>query len=472
MQATGARPKITVSADGRGVVGHAGARLLADIADVTGLTGRFGQALAGSRQRQGGHDPGRVAVDLAVMIADGGQAIADLAVLRDQAQLFGRVASDPTAWRLLSDLDGDALARLRVARAAARELAWAQAAETRDGMPASMAAGLPVPGLVLDVDASIVRCHSDKEQATRTWKKTFGYHPLFCFLDNTREALSGLLRAGRAGSNTTADHITVLDQALAQIPDEHRHGTPILIRSDSAGCTYGFLAHIRSLREQGVHTFFSVGVAIGEPIRDAIKQAIDHPELWVPALDADGDPRDGAEVSEITGLISADLRANYPAGTRFLVRRERPHPGAQLSLFDTVEGFRHQVIATDTPPGNGSIQFLEARHRAHARVEDRIRTGKDTGFGRFPSRVFAINAAWLELALTAIDLLAWTQHLLLDGDLARAEPKTLRYRLLHLPARITRSARRTRLRIAERWPWAEQVVTAFDRLAALPQPIT
>jgi hypothetical protein len=472
MQATGARPTITVSADGRGVVGHAGARLLADIADVTGLTGRFGQALAGSRQRQGGHDPGRVAVDLAVMIADGGQAIADLAVLRDQAQLFGRVASDPTAWRLLSDLDGDALARLRVARAAARELAWAQAAETRDGMPASMAAGLPVPGLVLDVDASIVRCHSDKEQATRTWKKTFGYHPLFCFLDNTREALSGLLRAGRAGSNTTADHITVLDQALAQIPDEHRHGTPILIRSDSAGCTYGFLAHIRSLREQGVHTFFSVGVAIGEPIRDAIKQAIDHPELWVPALDADGDPRDGAEVSEITSLISADLRANYPAGTRFLVRRERPHPGAQLSLFDTVEGLRHQVIATDTPPGNGSIQFLEARHRAHARVEDRIRTGKDTGFGRFPSRVFAINAAWLELALTAIDLLAWTQHLLLDGDLARAEPKTLRYRLLHVAARITRSARRTRLRIAERWPWADQVVTAFDRLAALPQPIT
>jgi hypothetical protein len=472
MQATGARPKITVSADGRGVVGHAGARLLADIADVTGLTGRFGQALAGSRQRQGGHDPGRVAVDLAVMIADGGQAIADLAVLRDQAQLFGRVASDPTAWRLLSDLDGDGLARLRVARAAARELAWAQAAETRDGMPASMAAGLPVPGLVLDVDASIVRCHSDKEQATRTWKKTFGYHPLFCFLDNTREALSGLLRAGRAGSNTTADHITVLDQALAQIPDEHRHGTPILIRSDSAGCTYGFLAHIRSLREQGVHTFFSIGVAIGEPIRDAITQAIDHPELWVPALDADGDPRDGAEVSEITSLISADLRANYPAGTRFLVRRERPHPGAQLSLFDTVAGLRHQVIATDTPPGNGSIQFLEARHRAHARVEDRIRTGKDTGFGRFPSRVFAINAAWLELALTAIDLLAWTQHLLLDGDLARAEPKTLRYRLLHVAARITRSARRTRLRIAEHWPWAEQVATAFDRLAALPQPIT
>ena len=472
MQATGTRPKITVSADGRGVVGHAGARLLADVADATGLTQAFSQALAGVRQRQGGHDPGRVAVDLAVMLADGGAAIADLAVLRDQAELFGQVASDPTAWRLLSAVDEQILTQLRSARAAARQLAWAQAAETRGGLPTSTAAGQPVPGLVLDVDASIVLCHSEKEQASKTWKKTFGYHPLFCFLDNTQEALSGLLRGGRAGSNTTADHITVLDQALAQLPDEHRHGTQILIRSDSAGCTYGFLAHIRSLREQGVHTFFSVGVAIGAPIRDAVKHAIDHPRLWVPAVDADGDPRDGAEVCEITGLISAELRDNYPTGTRFLVRRERPHPGAQLSLFDTIEGFRHQVIATDTPPGQGSIQFLEARHRAHARVEDRIRCGKDTGFGHFPSRVFAINAAWLQLALTAIDLLAWTQHLLLDGELAAAEPKKLRYRLLHVAARITRSARRTRLRIAQHWPWAQQLATAFNRLAALPQPVT
>ena len=233
MQATG-RPKVTVSADGRGVVGHAGARLLADVADVTGLTDQLGQALAGLRQWRGGHDPGRIAVDLAVMIADGGEAIADLAVLRDQAQLFGEVASDPTAWRLLSALDDDALVQLRVARAAARRLAWAQMCESRDGLPASTAAGQPVPGLVFDLDASIVICHSDKEQASKTWKKTFGFHPLFCFLDNTREALSGLLRAGRAGSNTTADHITVLDQALAQIPDEHRYGTDILIGENTA----------------------------------------------------------------------------------------------------------------------------------------------------------------------------------------------------------------------------------------------
>ena len=468
MKTTGGRPKIAVSADGRGVVGHAGARLLVDLADVTGLTSAFGQALAELRQRQGGHDPGRIAVDLAAMIADGGQSIADLAVLRDQAELFGVVASDPTAWRLLSSVDDAGLARLRQARATARELAWAQAGETRDGLPVVSAAGRIVPGLVLDLDASIVICHSEKEKATRTWKKTFGYHPLFCFLDNTREALAGLLREGRAGSNTTADHITVLDQALAQIPDAHRYGNDILIRSDSAGATYGFLAHIRSLREHGMRTFFSVGVAITEPVRDAISMATG----WIPALDADGDLRDGAQIDEITGLLPADLRGNYPEGTRFIVRRENPHPGAQLSLFDTIEGMRHQVMATDTPVGGGSIQFLEARHRGHARVEDRIRTGKDTGFGRFPSRVFAINAAWLELALTGIDLLAWTQHLLLDGDLATAEPKKLRYQLLHVAARITRSARRTRLRIAANWPWAEQVVTAFTRLTALPRPIT
>ncbi|GAA2376947.1 IS1380 family transposase [Dactylosporangium salmoneum] len=468
MKVTGTRPKIVVSADGRGVVGHAGARLLADVADATGLTAACGDALADLRQRRGVHDPGRVAVDLAVMLADGGEAISDLAVLRDQTQLFGPVASDSTAWRLLSDMDSAVLARLHAARAAARELAWAQRIETRGGLPMTTAAGLPVPGLVLDLDASIVICHSEKESATPTWKHTFGFHPLFCLLDNTREALSGMLREGRAGSNTTADHITVLDDALAQIPDAHRHGTPILIRSDSAGCTHGLLAHIRELRGHGLDTRFSVGVAITEPIRQAILAAKQHGQ-WVSALDGDGEPRDGAEICELTGLVAAD---GFPAGTQFIVRRERPHPGAQLSLFDTIEGMRHQVLATDTPPSQGSIQYLEARHRGHARVEDRIRTGKDTGFGRFPSRVFAINAAWLQLALTAIDLLAWTQMLLLDGDLAAAEPKKLRYRLLHVAARITRTARRTRLRIAEHWPWATDLVTAFDRLTALPRPLT
>jgi len=449
------------------VVAHAGARLLADLAEATGLTGALSEALAGSRVRGGGHDPGRVLADLAVMLADGGETISDLATLRDQPELFGKVASAATAWRALDGIDQGALSRIRAARAASRETAWAQHADTIGQFPQARAAGRVIPGLVLDIDASIVICHSEKEQATPTWKKTFGYHPIFCFLDNTNEALSAILRPGRAGSNTAADHITVLDQALTQIPDAHRHGAPLLVRTDTAGCTKAFLDHIRALRDDGVDARFSVGAPIDEKVRDAIRAL--PARAWSAAIDANSDLRDGAQVADLTGLLDG---AGFPEGTRFLVRRERPHPGAQLDLFDTVEGFRHQLIATDTPVGGAPLAWLDARHRAHARVEDRIRTGKDTGFGRFPSRQIAINAAWLELALTGIDLLAWTQALLLDGELATAEPKKLRYRLLHTAARITRGQRRTWLRIAEHWPWARDLAAAFARLAALPRPIT
>jgi hypothetical protein len=460
---TSSRPKIVVTADGRGVVGHAGTRLLADLADATGLSEAMSEALAPLRLRDRGHDPGRVAVDLAVTLADGGEAIADLAVLRNQSELFGPVASDPTAWRILDSIDTAALDRIRSARAQARELAWAQAAET-GRLPASTVGGFTIPGFVLDIDATIVVCHSDKESAAKTWKKSYGYHPLLCFLDATGEALAGILRSGNAGSNTAADHTRVLDLALAQIPDHLRHGEDILIRSDSAGASHAFLRHIRSLREQGVRTFFSVGAAITEPIRIAILACLD----WIPAIDGDRELRDGAEIAELTHLV--DLSA-YPPGTRMIVRRERPHPGAQLSLFDSIEGLRHQVFITDSPRNACSVQLLELRHRAHARVEDRIRTGKDSGFGRFPSRHFAINQAWLELALAGIDLLAWTRTLLLDGEHALAEPKRLRYRLLHVAARVVHTARRTILRIAQTWPWADELVTAYTRLAALPRPV-
>ena len=208
---------------------------------------------------------------------------------------------------------------------------------------------------------------------------------------------------------------------------------------------------------------FSVGVAITEPVRTAIGACVD----WIPAIDADRDLRDGAEIAELTHLI--DLSA-YPAGTRMIVRRERPHPGAQLTLFDTIEGLRHQAFITDSPRPTCSVQLLELRHRGHARVEDRIRTGKDSGFGRFPSRLFAINAAWLQLALVGIDLLAWTRTLLLDGEHALAEPKKLRYRLLHVAARLVRTARRTILRIAQAWPWATELANAYTRFAAPPRP--
>ena len=280
--------------------------------------------------------------------------------------------------------------------------------------------------------------------------------------------LAGLLRPGNAGANTAADHMTVLDAALEQIPDTHRHGVPVLVRADGAGCSKAFLGHIRSLRQQHVLTEFSVGWAVTDRERAAIARLPER--AWTDALDADGRHRDGAHVAELTGLLRTGTLADYPPGTRILIRRERPHPGAQLDALEERDGWRYQCIATDTAAGQ--LAFLDARHRAHARVEDRIRCGKDTGLGRFPSRTFAINAAWLSAVMLAVDLIAWAQTMLLQevAVLAKAEPKTLRYRLLHVAARLVRGGRRLRLRLDQTWPWATQLAAAFDRCAALPQP--
>jgi len=289
---------------------------------------------------------------------------------------------------------------------------------------------------------------------------------MLAFCDNTGEFLAAALRRGNAGSNTAADHITVLDAALAQLPDAHRHGTPILVRADTAGCTREFLAHIRSRRDGLVSCEFSVGWAIRGPERTAI--AAIAKTVWADAIDADGGHRDGAGLAEISRVLPARSLVGYPPGTRVIVRRERPHPGAQLDAFEERDGWRYTAFATDTRLGQ--LAHLDARHRAHARVEDRIRTAKDTGLDHFPSRSFAINQAWLSVVMLAVDLIAWTQHLLLDGDLAKAEPKTLRYRLLHVAARLTRGQRRCWMRIQRTWPWARDLAAAFTRLAALPVP--
>jgi hypothetical protein len=272
-----------------------------------------------------------------------------------------------------------------------------------------------------------------KELAAPTFKRTFGYHPLMAFCDNTSEFLAGVLRRGNAGANTAADHITVLDHALAQIPDQHRHGRKLLVRADTAGCTKAFLAHIRDQHDRAVAAEFSGGWAITDRERAAI--AAVPKKVWADAVDADGSHRDGAGLAELTGLLPAASLEGYPTGTRVIVRRERPHPGAQLDLTETRDGWRYTCFATDTAVGQ--LAFLDACHRAHTRVEDRIRTAKDTGLDHFPSRTFAINSAWLTVVMLAVDLLSATQHLLLDGHLAKAEPKTPRYRLLHVAARIT-----------------------------------
>jgi len=448
-----------VTADGAGVVSHAGTALLSEVADRVGLTAVFSEVLSGLRLRRSGHDPGRALVDVAVAIADGAETISDVQTLADQPELHGRVASTATIWRVLKGVDADVLGGLRTARAQARERAWAARGElTGVELPPAKAAGRELNYAVIDIDATLVTAHSDKEGAAGNFKGGWGYHPIGAWLDNTGEALAAILRPGNAGSNTAADHVAVLDLALAQLPDSHRV-KPILIRVDGAGFSHTLIDHLAAA---------GLDYSVGFPTNGAVREAIGLVPAWVwrPAVDAVGGLRDGADVAEITGLLTL---TGWPTGMRVIVRRERPHPGAQLDAFEERDGYRYQAICTNT--AHGQIQLLEARHRAHARVEDRIRCGKDTGIGRLPSRVMAINAAWLETAMAAADLLAWTQTMLLDGELAKAEPKKLRYRLLHTAARITHGQRRVYLRLAKNWPWALALARAFTRLRLIPLPI-
>jgi len=432
---------VQIVADADRLTSRAGTVLLSGLADRVGLTGALSEALAGVRQRRSRHDPGRTLRDLAVMVADGGDCLADLSALRDQPTLFGDVCSDATAWRALAALAGGRLAAVRRARAQARERVW-----ERVGAPRRV---------VLDLDATLVTAHSDKEKAAGTYKHGFGFHPLLCYEAETKEALAGVLRPGNAGANTACDHIVVLELALAQLPKQlKRRG--LLVRADSGGATHAFLDRVAAL---GLG--FSVGFDLNAPVREAILALPE--QAWRPALTRAGEERDGAAVAE----LALDLEANgWPTGTRAICRRERPHPGAQLSFTDD-NGYRFQVFITNQQ--GSRIARLEQLHRQHAVVEDRIRCGKQTGLQNLPFRGFEANAAWLELALIAQDLLAWTQRLLLTGELARCEPKRLRYRLLHVAGRLTRHARRLRLHLPRGWAWGEALLQAFARLRALPQ---
>jgi Transposase DDE domain group 1 len=394
------------------------------------------------------------------MLVDGGEAIADIDVLRHQAPLLGPVASAPTVWRTLAELSPARLAAVDKARARVRRHVWSL---LPGGVPASRVADTGLgETVVLDVDATVVVAHSEKEWAAPTFKGSFGFHPIGVWCDNTTELLAARLRPGNAGANTTADHVQVLAAAIGQIPRRHRGN--LLIRADGAGASHGLLDWLTEQNQiRGRKVEYSVGFALTEPLRQAIMLVPE--KVWAPAVDADGAVRTGGDVAELTGLLNL---SSWPAGMRVIVRRERPHPGAQLSMFEERDGYRYQAFVTNT--ATGQLAFLEARHRAHARVEDRIRHAKDTGLGRFPSREFAINTAWLTATAIAADLTAWLRLLALTGQLAKAEPKALRYRLLHVPARLTRSARRRHLRIPATWPWVDDLVAVFARISAIPQP--
>jgi hypothetical protein len=456
-----------VDAAGSNVVSQAGGMLLTETIRTVGLDRGLSAVVAGWRHPNAVHDPAKILLDLAVTLALGGDCLADIALLRAEPGVYGPVASDPTVSRAIDRLAADATAALRAintARAAARARAWGLAREHAPDHHID-----PGHPLIIDVDATLVTAHSDKEGAAPTFKRGFGHHPLWAFVDHgpagTGEPLSLLLRSGNAGSNTAADHITVIREALRQLPD-HRPGTrpgrKILIRIDSAGCTHELLDWI-----VGQRLSYSVGFTLPDTIVDELALVPEH--AWQPAYDADGEPRPGAWVLEVTELL--DLH-RWPQGIRVIVRKERPHPGAQLRLTDA-DGHRLTAFATNTPPGGPHRQLadLELRHRRRARAEDRIRAAKDTGLANLPLHGLDQNQIWCAIVALACELTTWAQLLALtDHPARRWEPKRLRLRLFSLAGRLARTARRTVLHLPRHAPWAPLFLQAITSLQALAAP--
>jgi hypothetical protein len=449
------------------VVSQAGGVLLTETVRAVGLDHALSGTLARWRPPNAVHDPAKVLCDLAVTLAVGGDCLADIAVLRAEPGLFGSVASDPTVSRTIGRLAADPVAALRAinsARAQARTRAWQRAGDRAPNHGTDGSAPL-----VIDVDATLVTAHSDKEGAAPTFKRGFGHHPLWAFVDHgptgTGEPLSVLLRPGNAGSNTAADHINVLRQALRQLPGHRpgaRPGRKVLIRSDSAGCTHELLNWL-----VGQRLSYSIGFTLPDTITDELDKL---PETdWQIAYDANGEPRPGAAVLEVTGLLEL---SGWPAGMRVIVRRERPHPGAQLRLTDR-DGHRLTAFATNTPPGGSGRQLadLELRHRRRARAEDRIRCAKDTGLRNLPLHEMDQNRIWCAIVALAVELTAWAQLLaFVEHPARRWEPKRLRLRIFSLAGRLARSGRRTVLHLPTHAPWAALLLQALTTLHALTTP--
>lgn len=443
---------VVVEGGGAQVVAHVGLHALAALADRIGL----GETLSMAFPRATIHDRGTVLVHAMVMLAGGGEACSDIERIRAQPALFGDVASDSTLYRTVRSIDAATLDDLRAAAAVVRRSVWERSSATTG-----------TEAVVLDLDASLVEVHSENKEGTAAnYKRGFGFSPMFCFADATGEALAARLRPGNATHNSIADQLEVLDDAVAQLPAVvavgHRRGDrrrrvrrAVIVRADSAGGSRNLCAEFRA-RNIG----FAVVARSDAQVKAAISAAVDDEDRWAPALTQSGQVRDGAAVAELTDLV--DL-AGWPEGTRLIVRREPLHPGAQTSLFPSLE-FRYWGHYTDQA---ASPVDADVFMRAHAHVEDHIRRLKASGLERFPFTSLDANKAWLFLVCLGADLVRWFQLLCLAGRLAKAEPKTLRWQLWHTPGRVVRRARRTIVRILDDWPEANQLHRAYRRLALI-----
>jgi hypothetical protein len=462
---TGFYPRVRVDGTGKGVVSQAGGSLLTEVVRVSGLDRFLAVGLAPWRKPLAIHDPAKVVTDLAVALGLGGDCLADIGLLRAEPGLFGLVASDPTVSRMIDALAKDAPAALKAinaARAAARAQVWELAGQHAPHV--GIDAATP---LVIDVDATLVTAHSDKESAAATYKRGFGFHPLWAFADHgsegTGEPLAVLLRAGNAGSNTAADHLVVIREAVRQLPfrTSGRVGHKVLVRIDGAGCSHQVVNYLHT---RGMS--YSVGFTLPHHTPKLLELIPD--SAWTPAYDAHDEVRDGAWVAELTDLL--DLAATgWPPGMRVIVRKERPHPGAQLRITD-IDGHRITAFATNTPSGGPGTQLpeLELRHRRRARAEDRIRCAKDSGLRNLPLHDFTQNQIYCAIVALACEITTWMQLLALTGHQARRwEPKRLRLRLLSIAGHLATTARRRTLHLCAHAPWTQLALDALTNLRAL-----
>ncbi|MHB8334146.1 MAG: IS1380 family transposase [Acidimicrobiales bacterium] len=452
---TTATIRANVEPGGAGVIAHVGLHALGALADRLKLGHLLSSRIPARGERSPLHDRGKVLTHMALVLAGGGESCADIEHLRLQRDLFGWVPSDSTVYRTFHELAPSTIRDLHGAVAHVRAKVWDQLGLTTSEDP-----------VVLDIDASLVEIHSEnKEGAAPHFKGGYGFHPMLCFADATGEALAAQLRPGNAGSNTVADHVIVLDDAIAQLPEViaagHRFGDDaslvehgVIVRADSAGCTEGFLAAARA-RNVG----FFVTARSNTQVTNAVFDA-EGCDVWLPSLTQKGEERDDAAVAELTSLITSPT---LPEGTRLIVRREPLHPGAQRSLIPSLD-YRYWGFYTDQP---GDPRDLDVMMRAHAHVEQHIQRLKDSGLTSFPFTNFAANEAWLFAVTLSGDLVRWFQLLCLEGTWRNARPKTLRWGLFHAPGRLVRRSRRLVVRVIEGWPATDVLLRAYQRVQLL-----
>ena len=432
---------VQVVADDESVISHAGALLVQGMCDKVGLTSGIGELFPRSA---GKLDRGCVIRDLAVAIADGADSVVAVEMLRAQRAAFGPVASDTTAWRTLGEFSEQRRAGFRGMLAAARARVWN---DPRVWIPRLLA---------IDVDATLVTCHTDKELASGNYKRGFGFHPIVCSLDATGEPLAVLLRPGNAGANCASDLLDALHQGLAQLPARAFDTTlhDIVVRMDSAGHSHEVVDHLQS---------HGLGFVIGADLTTEVWQKIGKLDesAWIPAIDQDGFERDYAHVAELAAP------EKWGEGVRLIARRERAHIGAPMKLLD-LDGNRYQILITNLK--SHDLAFICALYNGRGRAEQVIDEIKRCGLGKLPGKRYDDNQAWICVSLLAANLARWTQMLILDRPWQTARIDTIRNYLLHTGARLTRHARRITLHLNKHWPAAQAIARAFDRLRKMHTP--